>query len=76
VIYQASDLNRQGRAILDAARQGEARIRDTNGASLLLLSEERVQISTELLQISSNLVTLLEALTVPEGKRSPLVYGD
>jgi hypothetical protein len=76
VIYQASDLNRQGRAILNAARQGEARIRDTNGVSLLLLSEERVQISNELLHIASNLLTLLEALTVPEDERSPLAYGE
>ncbi len=76
VIYQASDLNRHGRAILNAARQGEARIRDTNGASLLLLSEERVQISRDLLQIASNVVTLLEALAVPVDERSPLAYGD
>lgn len=76
VIYQASDLNRQGRAILDTARRGEARIRDTNGASLLLLSEESVLLGRELLQVASNLLTLLEALSIPEEERPALAYGD
>jgi hypothetical protein len=76
VIFQASDLNRRGRAILDAARHGAARIRDTNGASLLLLPEEHVEIDRALLEHASNLVTFLEALKVPEESRSTLSYGD
>ena len=39
-IYQPSDLNRRGRAILDAARDGLARIRDTDGTSLVVIREE------------------------------------
>lgn len=39
-IFQASDLNRRGRVILDAARDGLTRIRDTDGASLVVTREE------------------------------------
>ena len=39
-IFQSSDLNRRGRDVLDAAREGIARIRDTDGASLVLTREE------------------------------------
>jgi hypothetical protein len=76
IVYQASDLNRKGRAILDAAHRGEARIRDTDGVSLLVLSEERVQIGRELLQLASNVLTVEEALSIPEKERTALAYGD
>lgn len=39
-IFQASDLNRRGRAVLDSAREGVARIRDTDGESLIVAREE------------------------------------
>lgn len=42
-IFQASDLNRRGRSILDAARDGVARIRDTDGASLVMTGEAEFQ---------------------------------
>ncbi len=42
-IYQPSDLNRRGRAILDAARAGLARIRDADGAGLVLTREEEFE---------------------------------
>jgi hypothetical protein len=42
-IYQPSDLNRRGRVILDAARDGLARIRDTDGASLVVTREEEFE---------------------------------
>lgn len=40
-IFQSSDLNQRGRSILDAAREGFARIRDKDGASLVMTREER-----------------------------------
>jgi hypothetical protein len=43
IIYQPSDLNQRGRAILDAAREGQARIRDKDGVGLLVVPEERVE---------------------------------
>lgn len=39
-IFQSSDLNRRGRAVLDAARDGLARIRDTDGLGLVVTTEE------------------------------------
>lgn len=75
-VFQASDMNRQGKAILDAARSGEARIRDRSGTSLLLLQEEQVQIVRRLLQVASNLGALVVALGIPEDSRQDLAYGD
>jgi adenine-specific DNA-methyltransferase len=46
-IYQASDLNQCGRAILDAARVSVARVRDKDGTSLVMLSEEQLQVLSE-----------------------------
>jgi hypothetical protein len=46
-IYQASDLNQNGRAILDAARDSVARVRDKDGTSPVMLSEERLQALSE-----------------------------
>lgn len=40
-IYQSSDLNQRGRAVLDAAREGWVRVRDKDGASLVMTREER-----------------------------------
>jgi len=42
-IYQSSDLNQRGRAVLDAARDGFARVRDKDGASLVMTREERFE---------------------------------
>lgn len=39
-IFQASDLSRRGRAVLDTAREGLARIRDTDGESLIVARED------------------------------------
>jgi Family of unknown function (DUF6247) len=39
-IFQASDLNRRGRAVLDTARDGLARIRDTDGEGLVVARED------------------------------------
>lgn len=42
-IYQSSDLNQRGRAVLDAAREGFVRVRDKDGASLIMTREERFE---------------------------------
>lgn len=42
-IFQSSDLNRRGRTILDCARDGVARIRDTDGASLVMTREDALE---------------------------------
>lgn len=38
-IFQASDLNRQGRAVLDRARSEPTRLRDTDGLSIIMAPE-------------------------------------
>lgn len=40
-IFQSSDLNQRGRAVLDAAREGFVRVRDKDGVSLVMTREER-----------------------------------
>src|SRR3972149_3656246 len=55
-VFQASDLNQKGRALLDAARAGWARLRDKDGVSLVMLPEQRVD---ALLRIASTVANLL-----------------
>lgn len=58
-IYQSSDLNRRGRAILDSARDGLARVRDRDGVSLVMTREERL---AELEDASAMMRRLAEAV--------------
>ena len=59
-IFQSSDLNRRGRSILDAARTGLARIRDTDGRSLVVTTEEAYE---ELRSRTETLRELTAAMT-------------
>lgn len=70
VIFQPSDLNQHGRAILDAARHGGARIRDKDGLSLLVLPEERVEALESAARYATEFLALDRAmpLTTPEGQ--------
>jgi hypothetical protein len=61
-IYQPSDLNRRGRAILDTARRSRARIRDKDGLSLLVLPEEQVERLETIARYALNLLALERAL--------------
>src|SRR5215472_14982839 len=61
-IFLPSDLNRRGRAILNAARQDIARIRDTDGTSLVVMPEEKVQALETVAWAASNLALLEEIL--------------
>jgi hypothetical protein len=48
VIYLASDLTRKRRVFLDEARAGLARLRDTDGTSLVMVPERRLSALTDL----------------------------
>lgn len=61
-IFQASDLNQRGRAIIDAAREGEARVRDKDGFSLVMLPEERVRALETIAASVANLASIERAL--------------
>jgi hypothetical protein len=44
MIYTASDLDRKRREVADAARRGLARIRDTDGMSLVILPAHHYEV--------------------------------
>jgi hypothetical protein len=73
--FGTSDLNRRSREVLDAARAGEARLRDGDGLGLLLLPERRVQALRLVAAAAANLALVETALATSE-PRSPDDYGD
>ena len=76
-IFQPSDLNRRGRAVLDAARGSRARIRDKDGLSLLVLPEARVEQLETFARLSENLFRLERVLaSTPNWELLDLVEFD
>jgi hypothetical protein len=75
-IFQASDLNQRGRAVLDAARGGEARVRDKDGASFLVVPEHRLRTLIAVAQAAANLATIEQALATAPADLSLADYGD
>ncbi|TAK35685.1 MAG: hypothetical protein EPO21_05350 [Chloroflexota bacterium] len=76
-IFQASDLNQKGRAILDAARAGWARLRDKDGVSLIMLPEERVDALLKVVNVVANLLTIERALAQrQEGQLDLASFGE
>ena len=61
-IFQASDLNQKGRAVLDAARAGWARLRDKDGVSLVMLPERRVDALLKVANAVANLLVIERAI--------------
>lgn len=74
-VFQASDLNQRGRLVLDAARAGEARIRDKDGMSLLVIPERRYQALLAVNRAAANLAALQCSMTTHR-KLSVQDYGD
>src|SRR5690349_6132569 len=75
-IYQASDLNQHYRALLDAARQGDVRIRDKDGFSIMLVPERRLRVLQTIAEVSANLLTLEMALARAPQSLTLTDYGD
>jgi hypothetical protein len=74
VVFQSSDLNRSGRAILDAAREGQARVRDKDGLGLVMVTETRFSAFWALADAAATLAALDLALEeAPTG--TPAVYS-
>lgn len=63
-IFQPSDLNRHGKAVMDAARADQARIRDKDGSSFVLLPEHRFVDLRAVADIAGNLATLERARSI------------
>lgn len=69
IIFQSSDLANRRTEVLAAARQGQARLRDKDGASYVMLPEGRLQLLEELSvwsQALMKLVSLLRRDTLPK----------
>jgi hypothetical protein len=64
VTYQASDLSRNYRSILNSARQEDTLIRDTDGETLILLSLDRAQRDRTMAGLLSDFTRLLRAYSV------------
>jgi hypothetical protein len=83
-IFQSSDLNQRGRSILDAARKGLVRIRDKDGASLIMTREEqltelerRSQIGERIADLTANFMLIENAVEHEEGAKPTLAeLGD
>jgi hypothetical protein len=75
--YLPTDLQRRYRAILDEARAGEARVRDSDGTNILLLLESKVQILRQVSTAAANLAAVEEALDVMATRRPTVTeFGD
>lgn len=74
-IYEASDLNRHYRTLLDAARQGDVRIRDKDGFSIMLVPERRLRVLQAITEVSANLLALEMALARAPGPLALTDYG-
>ena len=75
MIYQASDLNQRGRSILEAARAGEARLRDKDGFGLVMVPQARLDALTTVARAAASLAALERVLSTA----APLditAYGD
>lgn len=59
--YQASDLSRNYRAVLNSARHDDTLIRDTDGETLILLSLDRAQRDRTMAGLLSDFTRLLHA---------------
>ena len=63
--YQATDVARHSRDVLDSGRAGGALIRDKDGVALLLVPAEVVARSEELTELAADYLRLLRAVAAP-----------
>ncbi len=77
VTYLPTDLQRRYRVILDEARAGEARLRDSDGTNILLLPEATVQALRRVSAAAASLAAV-EGVSETLASRPPTVseYGD
>lgn len=76
VVYLASDLTRKRRAFLDEARAGLARLRDTDGTSLVMVPERRLSALTDLVAWAQRHLQVEAAARKSRPDRSPTDFGD
>jgi hypothetical protein len=77
VTYLSTDLQRRYRTVLDEARAGEARVRDSDGTNILLLPEATVQALRRVSAAAANLAAVEQVLEVMATRRATVSeFGD
>lgn len=74
--FQATDLARNHREVIDGARRGGALIRDKDGFALLLLPAGAANRRSQVLEWMTSAIRLDLALRTPVEARTPWAYGD
>lgn len=75
-IFTASDLDRKRREVLDAAKGGLVRVRDTDGAHLVMESARIHEAREAVAGWALRLHQLYQALDIPREQRRPRDFGD
>jgi hypothetical protein len=75
-IFTASDLDRKRRAVLDAAKSGVARVRDTDGSHLVMERAQAFEARSAVAVWSLRLHRLDQAAELPREERRPRHFGD
>ncbi|HEX7431236.1 MAG TPA: hypothetical protein VF293_03495, partial [Candidatus Limnocylindrales bacterium] len=76
VAYQATDLARHHRAVIDAARSGQALLRDKDGTALVLAPAADIERTYEIAELALELIRARQAVDRETGQRSAGLYGD
>jgi hypothetical protein len=74
--YQATDLARNHRQVVDDARAGIAVIRDKDGTTLVMTTASVLERAQEIAGAAIALVQVAQELAVPAGQRTTAAYGD
>jgi hypothetical protein len=75
VTYQATDLARNHRDVIDAARGGGALIRDKDGTTLVMAPAAEISRTQEIADLALDLLRVEQALESTEAPRSAASYG-
>jgi hypothetical protein len=73
--FQATDLQRNHRVVLDAARESGAVVRDKDGLLLLIQPAEVAQRGEYIAEVLWSAACLERALQIPPTMRRPAMYG-
>jgi hypothetical protein len=74
--YQATDLARNHRQVVDDARAGVAVIRDKDGTALVMTAASRLERANDIGGTAVSLVQLWQVLAEPVDRRTTAAYGD
>jgi hypothetical protein len=76
VTFQATDLARHHRTVVDAARAGRALLRDKDGTALVLAPAADIERTYQIAELALDLIRVRQAVDQGVGNHSAGVYGD